>query len=357
MSDFLVPALQGLAPYIPGEQPQDRSYVKLNTNESPYPPSPRVLDALNRDQVGRLNLYSDPTALPLRRAIADNYHVKPENVFCGNGSDEVLAFSFLAFADAEHPVTIPEVSYGFYQVFARLFRVPPRVIGLNEDFTLPVQRFAEAGSMVVFANPNAPTGIALPLEDVERIVKGNPEHIVLVDEAYVDFGGESALSLLEKYPNLLIVRTFSKSRSLAGARLGYAIANAPVISDLERVRNSFHPYNINRLSMLAGVEAMRDTDYFADCTQRIISQRKETARELRALGFTMTESSANFLFAAHPSLTARDYYTALKARGVLIRCWDDPNLKEHVRITVGTREQMRRLMLETRAILDERKIP
>ncbi len=357
MSDFLVPALQGLAPYIPGEQPRNRDYVKLNTNENPYPPSPRVLEALNREEVGRLNLYSDPTALPLRRAIAEVYGVKPDNVFCGNGSDEVLGFSFLAFADEKHPVTIPEVSYGFYQVVARLFRVPPRVIPLNEDFTLPVGRFAEAGSTVVFANPNAPTGIVLPLEDVERIVKGNPEHVVLVDEAYVDFGGESALGLLDRYPNLLIVRTFSKSRSLAGARLGYAIANTPVIADLERVRNSFHPYNINRLSMLAGVEAMRDVRYFAECTQKIVSQREETSKELSALGFTLTQSAANFLFAAPPALTAREYYAALKARGVLVRCWDDPKLKEHVRISIGTREQMRRLMLETRAILNERKIP
>lgn len=357
MSDFLVPALAGLDPYAPGEQPQNREYVKLNTNENPYPPSPRVLDALSRAQVERLNLYSDPTAAPLKRAIADAYGLRPENVFCGNGSDEVLGFSFLAFADETHPVTIPEVSYGFYQVFAQLFRVPPRVIPLNEDFTLPVERFAKADTMVVFANPNAPTGISLPLEDVERIVRENEGHIVLVDEAYVDFGGQTALGLLKAHPNLLIVRTFSKSRSLAGARLGYALANPPVIADLERVRNSFHPYNINRLSMLAGVEAMRDTAYFESCTQKIIAQREETARELRALGFTMTESAANFLFAAHPALTAREYYAALKERGVLVRCWDDANLKEHVRISIGTREQMRRLVLETRAILNERKIP
>ena len=241
MSDFLIPALAGLDPYVPGEQPQGREYVKLNTNESPFPPSPRVLDALSREEVSRLNLYSDPTALPLRRAIADTYGLSPDNVFCGNGSDEVLGFSFLAFADGAHPVTFPAVSYGFYRVFANLFRVPTNAVPLREDFTVPVEPFLGTGGMVVLANPNAPTGISLPLAEVERIVRANPDHIVLVDEAYVDFGGESALPLLASCPNLLIVRTFSKSRSLAGARLGYALANAPVIEDLNRVRCSFHP--------------------------------------------------------------------------------------------------------------------
>lgn len=356
MSDFLISALAGLDPYVPGEQPQGREYVKLNTNESPFPPSPRVLDALNREEVSRLNLYSDPTALPLRRAIADVYDLSPDNVFCGNGSDEVLGLSFLAFADAAHPVTFPAVSYGFYRVFANLFRVPTNAVPLRDDFTVPVEPFLGTGGMVVLANPNAPTGISLPLAEVERIVRANPDHIVLVDEAYVDFGGESALPLLASCPNLLIVRTFSKSRSLAGARLGYALANAPVIDDLNRVRCSFHPYNINRLSMLAGIEAMRDTAYFESCVQSVVRQRGETAAELRGLGFSMTDSRANFLFAAHPALTARGYYEALKARGVLIRCWDDPALREHVRITIGTREQMRRLVLETRAILSERTI-
>lgn len=357
MSDFLIPALAGLDPYVPGEQPQGREYVKLNTNESPFPPSPCVLDALNREEVSRLNLYSDPTALPLRRAIADVYDLSPDNVFCGNGSDEVLGFSFLAFADGAHPVTFPAVSYGFYRVFANLFRVPTNAVPLREDFTVPAEPFLGTGGMVVLANPNAPTGISLPLAEVERIVRANPDHIVLVDEAYVDFGGESALPLLASCPNLLIVRTFSKSRSLAGARLGYAFANAPVIDDLNRVRCSFHPYNINRLSMLAGIEAMRDTAYFESCVQSVVRQRGETAAELRGLGFSMTDSRANFLFAAHPALTARGYYEALKARGVLIRCWDDPTLREHVRISIGTREQMRRLVLETRAILSERTIP
>ena len=353
MSGFLAAGLQCLKPYVPGEQPQDRSYVKLNTNESPYPPSTRVLDALDREQAARLNLYSDPTALPLRRAIAREYGLKSENVFTSNGSDETLGFAFLAFADANRPVTMPDITYGFYRVFARLFQVGTNVIALNGDFTLPVEKFCGVNTTVVLANPNAPTGIALPLCDIERIVAGNPENVVLVDEAYVDFGGESALPLLAGYPNLLIVRTFSKSRSLAGARLGYALGSAELISDLDRVRNSFHPYSINRLSMLAGLEAINDRPYFEECTQKIIRQREETSKELRAVGFILTDSVANFLFAAHPRLGGREYYEKLKARGVLVRHWDEPGLENHVRITIGTREQMHRLILETRAILAE----
>ncbi len=355
MSRFLRPTLEGLAPYVPGEQPRAGVYVKLNTNESPFPPSPAVLEAINRDETARLRLYSDPTALPLKQAIAETYGLTPGNVFCGNGSDEVLGLSFLAFAQGT--VVAPAVSYGFYPVFARLFGLKMREVHLREDFSLPVENFENAGAMVVLANPNAPTGLALSLEDVERIVAGNPDHVVLVDEAYVDFGAQSALPLIRRYPHLLIVRTFSKSRSLAGARLGYALADAALIDDLERVRNSFHPYNINRLSLLAGVAAMRDTAYFDRCVQAVVAQRDRTAQALRGMGFHVTDSRANFLFAAHPAFTARAYYQALKARGVLIRCWDDPRLREHARISIGSDADMTRFLQETRAILAERSIP
>jgi len=353
MSQFLRPALSALDPYVPGEQPQDKRYIKLNTNENPYPPAPGVMDAITREAVSQLKLYSDPTIAPLKQAIADCYAIKPENVFVTNGSDEALGFAFLAYADGSHPVTIPDISYGFYKVFAQLFQVPPKVIPLREDFSLPVEKFCSAGSMVVFANPNAPTAIALPLSEVERIVAFNPEHVVLVDEAYVDFGGESALSLIDRYPNLLVVRTFSKSRSLAGARIGYAIGNPALIDDLERVRNSFHPYNINRLSMLAGVEAMKDTAYFEDCCQRIMKTRQETAKALIALGFTLTESSTNFLFAAPPGISGKEYYEQLKERGVLVRYFGTERLSPYVRITIGTDEEMAVLLSKTREILKE----
>ncbi len=353
MSRFLRPALGALAPYVPGEQPQDKRYIKLNTNENPYPPAPGVMEAVSRAAVSQLNLYSDPTIAPLKQAIADRYGLQTENVFVTNGSDEALGFSFLAYADAEHPVTIPDISYGFYKVFAQLFQTQPNVIPLREDFTLPVEQFCGVDSMVVIANPNAPTGIALKLDEVERIVASNPEHVVLVDEAYVDFGGESALTLIDRYPNLLVVRTFSKSRSLAGARIGYAMGNPALIDDLERVRNSFHPYNINRLSMLAGVEAMKDAAYFEACCQKIIATRENTAKALKEMGFAMTESSTNFLFAAPPGISGREYYEKLKQRGVLVRYFGGERLSPYVRITIGTDEEMAVLLDKTRDILKE----
>lgn len=353
MSQFLRPALSALDPYVPGEQPQDKSYIKLNTNENPYPPAPGVMDAITREAVSQLKLYSDPTIAPLKAAIAQQYGLSSENVFVTNGSDETLGFSFLAYADAEHPVTIPDISYGFYKVFAQLFQVAPTVIPLREDFSLPVEKFCAVGSMVVFANPNAPTAIALPLLEVEKIVASNPDHVVLVDEAYVDFGGQSAVSLIDRYPNLLVVRTFSKSRSLAGARIGYAMAQPALIDDLERVRNSFHPYNINRLSMLAGVEAMKDTAYFEECCQKIIKTRQHTAEALKEMGFTLTESATNFLFAAPNVISGKEYYEKLKDRGVLVRYFGTQRLSPYVRITIGTEEEMAVLLEKTREILKE----
>lgn len=351
MSDFLLPRLQTLEPYIPGEQPQDKRYVKLNTNESPYPPSPRVLETLNRERISRLNLYPDPLALALRETIAKEYGLAAENVFVGNGSDEVLGFAFLAYADERHPVTIPEVSYGFYNVFSQLFRVEPIRVPLSKDFSIPVEKFCGTGTMVVLANPNAPTALALPLASIERIVASNLQHVVLVDEAYVDFGGESGLKLLSKYPNLLLVRTFSKSRSLAGGRLGYALGGEAIIEDLERVKGSFHPYSINSLTMAAGIEAMRDKPYFDKCVQSICAQREKTAEELRALGFSLTESKTNFLFAKPPVIGGRAYYEGLKEQGILVRYLSQAATKDYVRISVGTAEEMERLVAKTKDII------
>lgn len=353
MSDFLIPAMQRLNPYIPGEQPQDKQYIKLNTNENPYPPSQRVLDALSHEVISQLNLYSDPSALSLRRTIADQYELSPENVFTANGSDEVLGFAFRAFCDPMHPVTIPDISYGFYRVYAKLFETEAKQIPLNEDFTLPVDKFLHVNTTVAFANPNAPTGIALSLPDVEKIIASNQNHVVIVDEAYVDFGAESALSLLPQYPNLLVVRTYSKSYSLAGARLGYAFGSPEIISDLDRIRNSFHPYSINRMTMLAGIEAMLDRDHFDECIEKVKSERSQAMTSLRSLGFEVTDSQGNFLFAAHPALSGKAYYEGLKGRGILVRYWDEPRLYAHVRITVGTAEQMDALFTATKEILAE----
>ncbi|MDD3213041.1 MAG: histidinol-phosphate transaminase, partial [Eubacteriales bacterium] len=276
MSNYLLPRLQTLDPYVPGEQPQDRRYVKLNTNESPFPPSPRVLDTISRENVARLNLYPDPLAKSLCEAIAETYGVSPKSVFVGNGSDEVLGFAFMAYADETRGVTIPDVSYGFYRVHSQLFRITPTLVPLNKDYTLPVEKFLAQGQLVAFANPNAPTSLALPVSEVERILQGNPDSVVLVDEAYVDFSEESCVPLLAKYKNLLIVRTYSKSRSLAGGRLGYALASPEIVDDLNRIKHSFHPYSINNLTLLAGIEAMRDKDYFVSCVQSIKRQREQS---------------------------------------------------------------------------------
>lgn len=353
MSDFLIPAMQRLSPYVPGEQPQDKQYIKLNTNENPYPPSPRVMDALNREYISQLNLYSDPTALPLRRAIAEEYGLSTDHVFTANGSDEVLGFAFCAYCDEASPATIPDISYGFYRVYAKLFGAEAKQIALNKDFTLPVEKFLNAGSTVAIANPNAPTGIALSVAQIEQIVASNADHIVIIDEAYVDFGAESAISLLSQYPNLLVIRTYSKSYSLAGARLGYAFASPEIIADLDRIRNSFHPYNVNRLTMTAGIEAMQDRDYFNTCCQKVIHQREQSAKELRALGFDLTDSQGNFFFASHPSISGKDYYERLKSKGLLVRYWHEPRLLRHVRITVGTPEQMDALLQKSKEILAE----
>ena len=353
MSDYLLPRLQALAPYVPGEQPQDRSYVKLNTNESPLPPSPRVLDALNRDAIASLNLYPDPVAKTLRETIAAEYGLLPENVFVGNGSDEVLGFAFMAYADETRGATIPDVSYGFYRVYAQLYRVSPTVVPLNEDFTVPVEKFMAQHQLVALANPNAPTSLALPLSQVERILAGNPRSVVLIDEAYVDFGGETCVPLLSRYPNLLIVRTYSKSRSLAGGRLGYALASPALIDDLNRIKSSFNPYSINRLTMVAAIEAMRDREYFRHSVEQIQAQRERSARDLRALGFTVLASATNFLFASPPGMDGQTYYQALKARGVLVRYLSQPTLERYVRITVGSALQMQSLLEATQDIFRE----
>ncbi len=353
MSEYLLPRLLALDPYVPGEQPQDKAYVKLNTNESPFPPSPRVLATLNAETIGRLNLYPDPIAKTLRETIAAEYGLDAENVFVGNGSDEVLGFAFMAYADETRGATIPDVSYGFYRVYAQLYRVSPTIVPLNADFTLPIAPFLRQNQLVAIANPNAPTSLAMPLADIERIIAGNPNSVVLIDEAYVDFGGEPCVPLLAKYPNLLIVRTYSKSRSLAGGRLGYALASPQIIDDLNRIKNSFHPYNINTLTMLAGIEAMLDRPYFESSVAAICAQRQASAAALTALGFGVLPSSTNFLFAQPPGMDGRTYYEKLKARGVLVRYLSQPTLVNHVRITVGSAAQMQALLAATQDILKE----
>ena len=353
MSRFFSEKYAALTPYVPGEQPRDMQYLKLNTNESPYPPIPAVVEAA-RVEAARANLYSDPTALALRQAVGARYGVSPDEVIAVNGSDEALNFAFMAFCDDRRPAVFPDITYGFYPVFARLNGVPYEEIPLRDDFTVdPEDYAARPGKTVFLANPNAPTGIFLPLAAVERIAASDPARVVVVDEAYVDFGGESALSLVPQYPNLLVVRTFSKSRSLAGARLGFAVGQAALIADLETIRNSTNPYNVNRMTLAMGKASLENDAVNMQNCETVAAVRDQTAEALRSLGFTVTDSSANFLFARHPAIGGETLYRKLKARGILVRHFSLPRIRDYNRITVGTAEQMKTFTAAVREILED----
>ena len=352
MSRFFSKRYASLTPYTPGEQPQDRKYIKLNTNESPFPPSARAIAAA-AEEAGRLQLYSDPECLRLRQALAERYAVKPEQVIVTNGSDEALNFAFMAFCDEEHPAVFADITYGFYPVYAEINHVPYREIPLREDLTIAPEDFYDAKGTIVLANPNAQTGVALPRTAVEEIIRRNAENIVIVDEAYVDFGGESCVELTEKYDNLLVVQTFSKSRSMAGARLGFAIGNEALITDLNTIRYSNNPYNVNRMTLAAGVGILADRTYTEANCRTIVENRAFTEQALQELGFMMPPSSANFLLARHAAVGGETLYRKLKERGILVRHFSKERICESIRITIGTREQMEALVANIREILEE----
>lgn len=351
MSKFMSNRFSALKEYVPGEQPRDMAYIKLNTNESPYAPSPEVIAAINSTEAEKLRLYSDPTCCALKQALAENYGVKPENIIVGNGSDEILSFIFMAYCDQSTGVAYPDISYGFYPVFADLYGLDRREIPLKADFSIDPADYFGLSRTIVIANPNAPTGMALSAQEIERIASANPNNVVAIDEAYVDFGGESCAELTKKYDNLIVVQTFSKSRSLAGARLGYAIASAPLIADMEKLRNSTNPYNINRLSLLAGEAAVKSRSYYDENCKKIIETRDFTQKELKKLGFTCLESRTNFIFAASDMLTGEELYLGLKKRGVLVRYFPKPRIDKFVRITIGTKEQMKALLTALKEML------
>jgi len=351
MSRFLNEQYRALEAYTPGEQPRDMQYIKLNTNESPYPPAPSVVAAMTARQVELLRLYSDPTAKGLKEKLANLYGVKPENVFVSNGSDEVLNFAFMAFGGKG--VRFPEISYGFYQVYGDLYGLDSEKIPLKPDFTIEPEDYCGAGKMVVIANPNAPTGISLTLPQVERIVASNPDSLVVIDEAYVDFGGESCLRLIQTYDNLLVVRTFSKSRCLAGGRLGYAFASEAIIADLEKIKYSTNPYNINRLTLLLGEATVEAEDYYQEKCAAIRATRAWTAAQLEALGFVVLPSDANFVFAKSEKISGGDLYAALKAKGILVRHFTNPKICDYNRITIGTPEEMETFISKVKEVLYE----
>ncbi len=355
MSRFFNERFASLEAYTPGEQPRDKKYIKLNTNESPFPPSDAVVRAINAQSVKDLRLYPDPEARALKDAVAKLYGVDRENVFLSNGSDEILNFSFMSFFD-KNGVAFPEISYGFYKVYAELYGLDYKAIPLCSDLSIDPEDYINIGRGVVIANPNAPTGLALSREDVERIVSSNMDNVVIIDEAYVDFGGESSVELVKKYDNLLICATFSKSRSLAGARLGFAIGCKELISDLERIKYSTNPYNINRLTMIAGEAAIADNDYYmGNC--RIIEENRDYATEgLRSLGFDVVESKANFIFAKSDKIGGEELYLKLKSRGILVRHFSNEKIKEYNRITIGTRDEMTALLDAVSDILGGKEI-
>ena len=355
MSEFLNEKYKDLEVYTPGEQPQDMKYIKLNTNESPYPPSAGVINAVNCEEVKNLRLYSDPECAKLRAAIAELYNVKKENVYLSNGSDDILNFSFMAFCSETVGAAFPEISYGFYKVFAELYGINYKKIPLKEDFSIDYKDYLGLNRLVVIANPNAPTGRCLEVAEIEEIVKSNPKNVVLIDEAYIDFGGESVYPLTKKYKNLLVVGTFSKSRSMAGARLGFAIADEELIKDLNRIKYSTNPYNINRLTLVAGEAAIKENGYYMENCQKIIEARDYTTACLQNLGFNVIPSKANFVFAESDRISGLALYEKLKARGILVRHFSDEKIANFNRITIGTKEEMEIFIKTVKKILEEVK--
>ena len=351
MSRYFTERLASLAPYTPGEQPQDRQYVKLNTNESPFPPSPGVLEAVQKE-AGRLQLYSDPESRAVTEAIAEHYGLKPAQVLVGNGSDELLNFAFMAYCDDEHPALFPDITYGFYPVFAELNRVPYIEIPLRDDFTLDLAEYQARDGTVFLANPNAPTGLSVDADAVRGLLRARPDRVLVLDEAYVDFSTKrSLLPLIHEFDNLLVIQTFSKSRSMAGARLGFAAGCEELIRDLNTIKYSTNPYNVNRMTCAAGAAAIREDAYYQANIVRIREMRAWTTRKLRDSGFQVLDSDSNFIFVRSDRIDGEALYLKLKARGVLVRHFGKERIREFVRITIGTREQMERLIDEVKAIL------
>ena len=354
LSRYLSNKYQSLEVYTPGEQPRDMQYVKLNTNESPYPPAPGVAQAAAME-AGKLELYSDPVCADLRDALAARYGVARENVYVSNGSDDILYFAFMAFAGGGVKAYFPDISYGFYRVYADFVGVDYRRIPLREDFSIDPADYTNLDGFIAIANPNAPTGKALPPAEIEKVLQSNPDNVVVIDEAYVDFGGESCIPLVHRYDNLLVVQTFSKSRSLAGGRLGYAIGNRALIRDLDSLRFSTNPYNVNSATLALGAAILDDAEQTRANCAAIIENRTYTVEKLRALGFTVLDSGANFVFARTPAMDGGELYRQLKARGVLVRHFTKPEIAQFNRITIGTRQQMDALLDAIRAILEECK--
>ncbi len=340
-------------PYVPGEQPAEAGLVKLNTNENPYPPSSRVITALQGALTEGLQLYPDPDARKLRAAIADYHGLSVDQVFAGNGSDEVLAHAFCALLKHDKPVLFPDVTYGFYPVYCRLYGIKYRTVALTQDYKIRVEDYLQPNGGVIFPNPNAPTGCLLPLENIERLLLANTESVIVVDEAYIDFGGESACRLIERFPNLLVVKTFSKSRSLAGLRVGFALGNNHLIRALEQVKNSFNSYPLGQLALAGATAAMADRGYFERTRRAVMASREYLQHELARLGFIALPSAANFIFATHPQYEAKQLLATLREQRIIVRHFNHPRTRQFLRITVGTDEDCIRVINRLERIVGE----
>lgn len=344
MSKYWSPAINSLTPYVPGEQPKQSGLIKLNTNENPYPPSPHAIAALNDYPKERLKLYCDPEATLLKNALKDYFSLDYKNVFVGNGSDEVLALAFMSFFRQEHPILLPETTYSFYDVYCNLYDIAYTQLPLDTSFNIDLSAYQQPNGGIIFANPNAPTGRVLPLEQIEALLKVNTESLVIVDEAYIDFGGESAVELVRKYDNVLVIQTFSKSRSMAGLRVGYALGHENLIEGLERVKNSFNSYPLDSLAIAGAVASIEDEDYFKATTQKIISSREWTTEQLTELDFNVIPSASNFVFASHQRIAGADLMTYLRSKNLLVRHFKKPGIDNYLRISIGTDEEMAALI-------------
>ena len=355
MSRFLSKEAAALEPYTPGEQPKGGRLIKLNTNESPYPPAPGVIEALKNADAGLLRLYSDPDCTALREAAAEFYGVKPGSILAGNGSDEVLSFAFRAFCGEGRPLAFADITYGFYKVWAALWGIEYVTVALREDLSLCVDDYMDFPGTVLMANPNAPTSLLNPLSEIRRLLESDRQRLVIVDEAYIDFGGESCVPLIREYDNLLVVQTLSKSRSLAGGRIGLAIGCEELIADINRIKYSFNPYNVNRLSALAAAAAMADRAYLEECSRKIVVARDYATAELRRLGFEVNDSKTNFIFAQSRRISGEEYCAALREKGILVRRFSTPEkIANYCRISIGSMEDMEALVAATAEILEGR---
>ncbi|MBV1872584.1 MAG: histidinol-phosphate transaminase [Gammaproteobacteria bacterium] len=344
MTKFWSKAVHRLHPYVPGEQPQDQLYIKLNTNENPYPPAPSVISALKSVANEKLRLYPDPNCSELKNAISHYYNLSDQSVFVGNGSDEVLAFAFQAFFDSDKKLRFPDISYSFYPAYCSLYGIPFERVPLNNNLEVNPADYTDTGSGVIIPNPNAPTGVALSLNQVQVLLETNKEAVVIIDEAYVDFGAQSAISLIDKYPNLLVTQTFSKSRSLAGLRCGFAIGHPNLIEALERVKNSFNSYPLDSFAIKGAKAAIEDSNYFEETCAKVISTRNKVCKYLEKEGFQVLNSSSNFLFVTHATFPAVSLYEELKAQGVLVRYFDKPRIDNYLRISIGTDKEMNQFL-------------